>query len=175
MGEDAPYELVRGELREVTPTGGSYGWVGQRFGGRLGVFVDQHDLGLTYGAETGFIIEVDPDTVLAPDVAFVRSDRLPPEEVDEKFVPVAPDLVVEVISPSNRPGEVEEKVRLYLEAGVRMLILIYPRRRTLDVYRSEHDRLTLIEGDDFDGQDVVPGFRISVSDLFRSPIRKNLD
>jgi Uma2 family endonuclease len=172
MGEDAPYELIRGVLREATPTGGSHGWIGLRFGGRLGVFVDQHDLGLTYGAETGFVIEVDPDTVLAPDVAFVRSDLLPPEEEDEKFVPVAPDLVFEVISPSNRRREVEEKVSLYLEAGVRMVILVYPRRRTVDVIRSDHDRQSLTEGDEFDGQEVVPGFRSAISDLFRSPIRK---
>lgn len=172
MGEDAPYELIRGALREVTPTGGSHGWIGLRFGGRLGVFVDQHDLGAVYGAETGFVIEVNPDTVLAPDVAFVRSDRLPPEEVDEKFVPIPPDLVLEVISPSNRRGEVEEKVRLYLEAGVRMVILIHPRHQSMSVYRSHDDVRALTTGDVFDGENIVPGFRISVADIFRPPVRK---
>jgi Uma2 family endonuclease len=175
MGENASYELIRGVLREVTPSGGGHGRISVRFGGRLDAFVDQHDLGGVYGAETGFVVEVDPDTVLVPDVTYVRAERLPPAEMDERFVPVPPDLVVEVISPSNRTNEIDEQVRLYLDAGVPMVVLVFPRRRTLDVYRSAHDMQTLTEGDSFDGQDVVPGFRLPVAEIFRSPRPANTD
>jgi Uma2 family endonuclease len=170
MGEDAPYELVRGALREVTPTTGMHGWVIVEFARRLGNFVVERRMGRLYGGETGFVIEVGPDTVLAPDLAFVRRERVPaPKEHRRGFMPVIPDLVVEVISPSNRRAEMEEKTRLYLNAGVELLWWFDPDRETVAVHRPAAERNMLTKRDILAGGDVLPGFQIPLAELFQPP------
>jgi Uma2 family endonuclease len=170
MGEDAPYELIRGVLREVTPTTGMHGWVIMEFARRLGNFVVERRMGRLYGGETGFVIEVGPDTVLAPDLAFVRRERIPsPKEHRRGFMPVIPDLVVEVISPSNRRAEIEEKTNLYLSAGVELLWWFDPIRETVAVHRPHADRQVLTEEHALDGGIVLPGFQIPVAEIFRPP------
>ena len=125
-----------------------------------------HNLGVVYAAETGFKLASDPDTVRAPDVAFIRRDRV--EEVGdiEGFWPGAPDLAVEVISPSDTYADVQEKVFDWLEAGTRMVILVMPRKRIVTIYRSMTDMIMLTEHDTLDGGDVVPGWKIPVRELF---------
>jgi Uma2 family endonuclease len=102
------YELVKGELIKVSPTGGKHGILTLRLGAALIQHIEANNLGEAFGAETGFILSRNPDTVRAPDVAFVSRERIPPGDFPEKFWPGAPDLAVEVLSPSDTLYEVEE-------------------------------------------------------------------
>jgi len=160
------YELVRGELRKMAPAGHIHGKVAINISTPLAQYVRAHNLGTVYAAETGFKLASNPDTVRAPDVAFIRRDRV--EEVGnvEGYWPGAPDLVVEVVSPSDTYSEVEEKVLEWLEAGVRMVIVANPRMRVVTVYRSLTEITVLTEADTLDGADVVPGWKMAVRDIF---------
>jgi Uma2 family endonuclease len=160
------YELVAGELRKMTPAGWRHGAVVSRLDELLGRHVRGRRLGLVLGGDTGFLLARDPDTVLAPDIAFIRKDRVPAQAPKEAFWPGAPDLAVEVLSPGDTVNEVDEKAKAWLEAGTVMVWVVNPAWRTVTVYRSPTDIKTLTENDDLDGQDVVPDFRCHISDLF---------
>jgi Uma2 family endonuclease len=160
------YELVKGELRKMSPTGWGHGEVVVNITLLLGQHVKINNLGACGGAETGFKIASDPDTVRAPDLSFVSRERIPQGDAHRKFFVGAPDLVVEVMSPGDRHGEVKEKVEEWLAAGARAVWVINPKRRGVTVYRSITDVTRLSEGDELDGGDVVPGFRCKVSDIF---------
>jgi Uma2 family endonuclease len=160
------YELVAGELRQMTPSGWRHGAIGGNLHALLGAFVLENRLGQMFFAETGFLLARDPDTVRAPDVAFIRRDRLPTILPDEAYWPGAPDLAVEVVSPGDTVGEVDAKVKCWLDAGALMVWVVNPQWRNVTVYRSSTDIVTLTEGDEFDGQDVVPGFRCPVDRIF---------
>jgi Uma2 family endonuclease len=129
------YELVRGELRQMTPAGSVHGRIAMNFGTSLNNHVKAHHLGAVYAAETGFRISGDPDTVRAPDVAFVSQERLEAVGEIEGYWSGAPDLAVEVILPGDSHVEVEEKVFDWLEAGTKMVFTINPRSRSVTVYR----------------------------------------
>ena len=160
------YELVRGELRKMAPAGSEHGYLAVRVTGPLWLHVETHKLGRVYAAETGFQLASDPDTVRAPDAAFVSQQRI--EEVGpvRGYWPGAPDLAIEVISPSDTYTEVEDKVFTWIDAGTRMVVVLNPRRRTVTVYRSRTDLTVLTEEDTLDGQDVVPGWTLPIADLF---------
>ena len=160
------YELVRGELRQMVPASFFHGTSAMRIGAPLAIYVIENGLGEVCAAETGFKIGSNPDHVLAPDVAFVSRERL--EDIGEigSFFPGTPDLVVEVISPSDRLTEVDEKVQDWLDAGTRMVIVVNPRRRNATVYLPGEDPITLTEEDTLDGGDVVPGWTMPVKDIF---------
>jgi Uma2 family endonuclease len=160
------YELVKGELKKMSPSGHKHGRVTINVTTPLDKHVRANDLGVVYAAETGFILSSDPDTVLAPDVAFVSRKRIQEVGDVEGYWPGAPDMVVEVISPSDTYTEVEEKVVQWLNAGVRMVLVVDPRRRIATVYRSLTDITILTEGATIDGGDVVPGWKMQVDDLF---------
>jgi Uma2 family endonuclease len=119
-----------------------------------------------YAAETGFKLASNPDHVRAPDAAFIRRERLEQLGEVEGFWPGAPDLVVEVVSPSDTFLEVQDKVFDWLDAGCRMVVVVTPRKRAVTVYRSLSDVKVLGEADVLDGADVVPGWRLPVKDLF---------
>ena len=159
-------ELVAGEVREMAPSGHEHGRVTMRFSGPLSLFVDEHELGAVYAAETGFLLAKDPDTVRGPDVAFVVRERLATAPKGRGYFPGAPDLAVEVISPGDTYSEVEAKVEEWLEAGSRMVVVVNPRNETLKVYRGLTDVTRLTVVDTFDGADVVPGFRLPVRRIF---------
>ncbi len=159
------YELVRGELKKMAPAGGPHGKVANRANWRLTNHVEAHQLGVVFAAETGFRIATNPDTVRAPDVAFVSRERIEKMGVPEGYWPGAPDLVVEVISPSDTFSEVEEKVLDWLAAGCKMVIVIDPRKHTASVYRGPNARL-LTAADTLSGDDVVPGWSVPVKELF---------
>lgn len=160
------YELVRGVLRKMAPVGHTGGFYELRIGSLLAIYVDGNGLGRAYGANTGFILERGPDYVLAPDASFVRQERV--EEVEEVhgYFPGVPDLVVEVISPSDRYTDVYEKVEEWLNAGARMVVVVNPRNKTVQVYHSMTDVVTLSEDDTLDGGDVVPGWRLPIANIF---------
>jgi Uma2 family endonuclease len=133
---------------------------------RLAQYVDENRLGTVYAAETGFTLSTDPDTVRAPDVAFVSRARVEAVGEVEGFWPEAPDLAVEVISPGDSYTDVEEKVFAWLEAGTKMVVVINPRQRSATVYKSPSDITALAEADVLAGGDVVPGFELAVREIF---------
>ncbi len=160
------YELVKGELRKMSPSGSEHGAIIVNITVLLGQHVKSNKLGVCFGAETGFKIASDPDTVRAPDVAFISRERIPESGITKKFWPGAPDLAVEVLSPGDTYTEVDEKVEDWLESGARAVWVVNPKRRSVSVYRSMTDVKRLSEGDELDGGDVVPGFRCKVSEIF---------
>ena len=157
------HELVEGELRTMPPAGHDHGVLAMRAGRLLANQVEQHDLGLVVGAETGYRIGDDPDTVLAPDAAFVSRERARREP---RYWSGAPDLAIEVISPSDTYTEVQEKALRWLTAGCRLVLTLDPRRRTATVYRTPEDICVLGETDILDAGDVVAGWSVAVAELF---------
>ena len=159
-------ELIRGEVVTMPLPGGRHGRVALKIGRRVGNHVEAADLGETYAAETGFIVERDPDTVRGADVSFVARQRLALITNEEKHIPFAPDLAVEVRSPSDRDVEVEEKTQLWLAAGSQLVWVVDPEDRTVVVHRPGVEPIILREDDEIDAGDVIPGFRCRVSDFF---------
>lgn len=159
------YDLIRGELRRMSPTGFVHLQVVGTVTRVVGTFAFERELGIV-GGEGGFVLARDPDTVLAPDVAFVRKDRLPPEGEREGFARLAPDLAVEVLSPSDTVAKIEQKIDTYLAGGVRLVWALDPRRRTVRVRGADGADRLLTEDDELDGEDVLPGFRSRVGKLF---------
>ena len=160
------YELVKGALVQTAPAGSEHGALAMRIGWRLAQHVETHKLGEAFAADTGFHIASNPDTVRAPDLAFVRQERVAAAGDVRGFWPGAPDLAVEVISPSDTYTEVEDKVLDWLRAGTLMVVVVNPRQRTVTVYRSMTDIAILTQNDVLDGKDVVPGWILPVEVLF---------
>ena len=164
--DDYKYELVAGELIRMAPTGGEHGVLTVRIGRILDEYVEAHDLGICSGAETGFILRRAPDIVRAPDAAFIAKARIPETGIPKTYWPFAPDLAVEVTSPSDRFSAVQTKIAEYFSAGTRLVWVIEPATRTVYAYRSAHDVQALGEDDELSGADVLPGFRYAVGRLF---------
>ncbi len=160
------YELVRGEVRRMNPSGARHGVLAARIAALLDSHVRAHGLGEVMGAETGFVLASDPDTVRAPDAAFVTRERVERTGLTEGFFPGAPDLAVEVISPRDSYTEVEDKALAWLAAGSRMVLIVDPRRRTVTVYRSPADIRVLAGEEAIEGDDVVPDWRAPLAELF---------
>jgi Uma2 family endonuclease len=153
---DKRSELVRGVLRVREPAGDRHGRVTMNLTIRIGTFVEQAGLGQLFAAETGFTLFRSPDTVRAADIAFVRRERLP--EAALGYPELAPDLVVEVLSPGDRAGETLAKVGDWLEAGARLVWVVDPERRRARVYRADGSEASIGEDEDVNGEDVLPGF-----------------
>ena len=167
MPEDGfRYELVKGELRKMSPAGGEHGAIIFNLSILLGQYIKANNLGQGFGAETGFKLASNPDTVRAADIAFVRRERIPATGIPKNFWQIAPDLAVEVLSPGDTLEEVEEKVEDWLAAGTRAVWVVSPKRRSVTVYRSMTDVTRLSEADELDGGDITPGFRCKVSEFF---------
>jgi len=160
---DKRTELVRGRLIVREPAGYRHGVVAMKIAGRLFEHVELTGVGQLLAAETGFTLFRNPDTVRAPDVGFVRRERIPTET--RGFPEMAPDLAVEVLSPDDRPGEVLAKVGDWLEAGVRLVWVIDPERRVARVYRENGTEALLAEADELAGEDILPGFRCVLSSI----------
>jgi Uma2 family endonuclease len=160
------YELVRGELRKMPLEGARHGAIAASIGASLGEHVQDEGLGHAYAAGTGFLLASDPDTVRAPDAAFVNRERVERAGRVTGYWPGAPDLAVEVVSPGDTYAQVVEKALAWLEAGCRMVLVADPERHTVTVYRSLEDIRILTEGDVIDGADVVPGWKLPVVEIF---------
>jgi Uma2 family endonuclease len=154
---DKHVELVRGVLVVREPPGGRHGRIAMNLAVELGMHVRTHQLGVVYAAETGFTLSRHPDTVRAPDVAFIRHDRLPSPE-PAGYPELGPDLVVEVLSPGDRAGEILTKVGEWLSAGTQLVWVIDPERRIARVYRHDGGEAIVTAAQALDGEDVVPGF-----------------
>jgi len=169
------FRLIEGVLYEVSPTGWLHGKVTWLLTIHVGNFVLAHSLGHMTGAETGYVLYRNPDgkdTVLAPDLAFIRQEQ-GLETVTEQYVPFAPDLAVEVMSPSNTDVEITSKVDAYLRYGTRMVWVVFPKEQRLLVYRptgeANEANLRFLSIDDMlDGEDVLPGFTLPLRQLFET-------
>jgi Uma2 family endonuclease len=159
-------ELVRGELRVMTPAGAEHGRVAMRVGRLLANHVDEHALGVALAAETGFVLGHDPDTVRAPDAAFVSKERADNVGRTARFWPGAPDFAAEVLSPGDSFTEVEEKALMWLGAGTRAVVVLDPERKTATVYRGKGEARAHTVQDTLDLSDAVPGWRVTVRELF---------
>ena len=159
---DKRVELVKGVLVVREPAGLPHGRIVMDLARRLANHVDANGLGQVYAAETGFTLARKPDTVRAPDIAFVRSARLPSPE-PAGFPDLAPDLVVEVLSPGDRPGEVLAKVADWLSAGTNLVWVIDPKRRLARVYRHDGTEGVVAADGMLDGEDVLRGFSCSLA------------
>jgi Uma2 family endonuclease len=160
------FELVKGELVEMPAAGGTHGLIVKIVLRRLDPFVVADDLGEVFGDGVGYIISRDPDVVRVPDVSFIARERLPAGGVPEGFIPFAPDLAVEIVSPNDRAQEVHAKVREYLAAGTRMVLVLWPKDRAATAYGPGMEARELGPEDEWDGGDVLPGFRARVGELF---------
>ena len=160
------YELVKGELKKMAPAGYEHGTLAAIFTGLLISHVRAQKLGMVTAAETGFKLSTDPDTVRAPDVAFISQKRLDEAGPVRGYWPGAPDLAVEVVSPGDLYTEVGEKVAEWLGAGSRMVAVVNPRNKQVLVHTSPTDVKVLGLGDTLEGGEVVPGWTLSVEELF---------
>lgn len=166
MPDGSHYELVNGELKEQIVSLLS-SWVGGEIHGRIRDFSRVLDTGLVWPADGGCQCFAEtPLTVRKPDVMFVRKERLPADWLQEGFLRIAPDLVVEVLSPNDLAYEVETKVSEYLAAGIRLVWIIDPERRTVRVHRANGSIGWLTDRDTLSGEDVLPGFSCAVRELF---------
>ena len=160
-------ELIEGELIEMQPAGFFHGFTGNLLGAALTTHVLENDLGVVLMAETGFKVSTNPDTVLAPDVGFVAKDRLPADlSALIWFFPGAPDLAVEVVSPGDTYNEVETKVARYLDAGTRLVWVVRPRQKRVEVHRADGTSALLSVGETLGGESVVPGFKLPIARIF---------
>ena len=167
MGRGKRYELVLGELRVMSPAGWRHGNVVSNLHELLASYVKQYDLGMMFGAETGFRLARDPDTVRAPDIAFIAKENVPSTMPQEAFWPGAPDLAVEVLSPDDRRGEVDEKIEAWLTAGTTAVWVVDPKLKTVTQYEAANQVSVCAAGEMLVGGTVVPGFACAVDELFR--------
>ena len=166
MPTDEPWELWEGELRKVPGAGFEASELAHWIGALISLFVRPRGLGLVTGADGTYILLRDPQTVVVPDCAFVRRERLPGRVQRKEYAPMPPDLAVEVVSPTDEPGDIARKQELYRRAGVPLVWWVYPDRRSVAVYRDGQLVAELGEGDELDGADVLPGFRLPVAEIF---------
>jgi Uma2 family endonuclease len=158
------HEVVRGLLvREPIPAG-EHGWLEVKLGHHLYEFVHAQGLGLVFGT-TGYILAEDPLTLRGPDLSFVAKSRLGGGYPSRRFRASAPDLAVEIVSPSNRESELEEKARQFLDAGTRLVWIVDPIRRVVTVH-TPAAKVCLDDGAELEGGDVLPGFRLPLARLF---------
>jgi Uma2 family endonuclease len=177
MPDGKSYELVDGQLVERN-AGFESSWMGGRLFVRLGSYCEEHSLGWTWPADNGYqCFPHDPDRVRKPDVSFVRYGRLPGEVLPEVWIKIPPDLAVEVAAPKDRIEDLEQKLEDYRKVGVPLIWVIYPKSRNVMVYHRDGSVSRLRESDDLSGEDVIPGFRCPVGELFprREPVPETVE
>lgn len=165
MGDDARrLELVAGEVREMAPASYGHGRALVKVARKLGDFAEAHGLGDVIGGDSGFVLHRGPDTVLCPDVAFIAAARVPAS--DHGFAELAPDLVIEIVSPSQSRAEASDKAVRWLDAGVQVVWLIWPAKRRVQIHTGEVDISTLGPDDTLTCAELLPGFELALSELF---------
>lgn len=161
------YELIQGEVIVMSPAGHHHGKLASRLHIAIGVFVQEHTLGETYAAETGYRLTHNPDTVLAPDISLVLSTNLTDDRIAGTLMLGAPDLVVEVISPSDTLARTAVKVQIWLRHGAQLVWVVEPETQTVTVYRADGTVALLKAADTLDGEQLLPGFALPLEQLFR--------
>jgi Uma2 family endonuclease len=161
------YELVQGVPRVSEPPGGLHGRLATKLTARLDEHVTRLGLG-TVLVEAGYVLGRRPDTVRGPDISFVSTARLSPDQIPEQFISGPPDLAVEILSPGDRWSEIEEKISDYLLAGARLVWVVDPARRRVMVRYPDLPPKVLVSGESLDGEDVVPAFSLALAELFGS-------
>ena len=157
------YELVKGELLTMSPPGYEHGLVALNLASPLKIFVTQHKLGSVVVGDPGFRLASDPDTVLAPDIAFIRAGRLKTRPRD--YARIVPDLVVEVVSPGDRRSKVVSKAKLWLSFGVESVWVVRPDNRSVEVFSQDGMTRVFVESEIM-SDSVLPGFEIPVRVIF---------
>jgi Uma2 family endonuclease len=160
------YELIDGELREMPPTVNWHGEVESNLVIRLGGHVQAHGLGRVSCGEILYIVRRNPDRVRAADITFIRQECVPPLEARQHIMEVIPDLIVEILSKHDTVEEISDKIDDWLGAGVQMLWIVDPYRRTVTIYQPGRDPTLLGEHGILEGDSVVPGFRCPVAEIF---------
>jgi Uma2 family endonuclease len=169
-GDGMKRELIRGEIKMMSPAGYQHGSVSNKLARQLGNFVVENSLGDVANSDTGFLIASNPDTVRAPDVSFVRRERFASVGVPTAYFPGAPDLAVEVVSPNDTAKEVEEKTQVWLAHGTDEVWVVRPRERTVTIYRSDAPPRILSDQEMLTSPALLPGFSCSVRGLFAAPV-----
>ena len=167
---DRIVELVEGEIVEMSKASGLHGQITMLLSLKIANYVVDNGLGIVTAAETGFILERNPDgrdTVRGLDVAFIRGANAP-AVLPDQLVDVALDLAVEVISPSNEAADIRLKIRQLLNAGTALVWIVYPDLRIVDIHTRD-GATTLNAADNLSGGDVLPGFEIPVREIFPAP------
>ena len=158
------YELNKGSLIKMSPGNFWHGALGSKIDHRLRSFVELHDLGEVSVLEAGFVLQRSPDTLRCPDVSFVRKERLA-DIPRTGFPEIAPDLAVEVISPSNTETEIREKTSQYFDAGTTSIWVFYPEQRKVEVHNRSRGTTVLGVDDTLEEPDLLPGFRLPLSGI----------
>ena len=159
-------ELIRGALCETMPTGLTHGEIVMNLGGALRNFIRPRRLGRLVGSDSGMVLERDPDTVREPDIAFISAQKLPLNVRLSGYYEGAPDLVVEIVSPSDGLREIYHKARMWISFGVLLVWVVNPDNHAIEVHRPNQPFLSLTENDILDGGEVLPGFNYPVRDVF---------
>jgi Uma2 family endonuclease len=164
---DGNFELVRGEVIELPPAMPEHGFVCINIGALLWNYGRQTGVGYPISNDSAVVTERGPDTVRGADICFYREDRWPRSQVGSKLPPVQPDLVVEVISPGNRRAKMLNKVAEYLDSGVPLVWVVYPKKKAVAIYRSVDEPPEVLKHDAvIENLPELPGFRCSVADFF---------
>ncbi len=165
MGDMGPSELIEGEIIYMPPTGDEHGIFEFNIGGEIRAFVRKHKLGYVSGGEVGIYIRRNPDTVRAADVAFISNERYAKRGMSV-YLDVAPDLIVEIMSPADRWSEVMKKMEEYFAIGVRLVLVVEPDTKSVYAYRSLTDVQRFKKGATLSFQDILPGFSMAVEEIF---------
>ncbi len=160
------YELIEGEVRAMSPAGNKHGKIAMALGFRLAAFVQEHKLGAVYAAETGFLIQQNPDTVRAPDVAFVTQARIDEVGPVDGYWPGAPDIVAEVVSPNDRFSDTEQKALSWLKAGSKIVWGVDPAQAHVTEYRGVSEILVLSSEENLTASQLLPGWEVKIAELF---------
>lgn len=163
--KEGNYELVKGKVIEMPPPGGVHGGTAVNIAVALVTFVRQHDLGRVV-VETGYRLAHQPDTVRGPDVSFVTKERMPTDGLPRAFFMGAPDLAVEIVSPSDSAGDLEMKVAEYLGSGTKSVWVVYPDSRRVVVHQPGGAAQTYGEDSTIEEPELLPGFSLSLSEIF---------
>jgi Uma2 family endonuclease len=165
LGNDWPAELIEGKRVYMSPTSYRHGRIELKIGRLLDRFVEQHRLGQVMVGEVGIYTRRHPDTVRGADVAFISNERLSQAQ-SENYLDVAPELIVEILSPNDRWRDVTDKLDEYFAVGVWGVWIVDPERRQVLAYRSPTEAKRFVAGDMLTGEKVLPGFSVPVDDLF---------
>jgi Uma2 family endonuclease len=164
-GGEKKYELVKGELIDMTPPGGTHGTVALNLGALLRGFVKSQNLGVVM-VESGYKLASNPDTVRGPDISFLATEKIPAGGLPDGYITGAPDLAAEIVSPNDTASQIQDKVQDYLAHGVQAVWVVYPQQRTVVVHYPDGTARTRHEADTLEGETVLSGFSCRVNEIF---------